>query len=70
MAGHWHDDPGESGLGSAWKTGLSAENQALHEDVNSKRLDPEMKAWAEHGRTAYNASNCANAGERRDARPG
>ena len=34
----------------AWQTGLSAQNQALYEDVNSKRLDPEMKAWAELGR--------------------
>ena len=34
----------------AWRTGLSPDNQALYEAVNSKRLDPEMKSWAEHGR--------------------
>jgi len=37
---------------SAWQAALSPENQALYEDVNSKRVDPEMKAWAEHGRGA------------------
>ena len=36
----------------AWQTALSAENNALYEEVNSKRLDPEMKAWAERGRAA------------------
>ena len=33
----------------AWRTGLSEENKALYENVNSSRLDPQMKAWAEHG---------------------
>lgn len=33
----------------AWRTGLSTENQVLYEAVNSTRLDPEMKAWAERG---------------------
>ena len=40
---------------SAWQAALSPENQALYEDVNSKRVDPEMKAWAEHGRGAANS---------------
>ena len=34
----------------AWKTGLSTENKSLYETVNSKRLDPDMKVWAEQGR--------------------
>lgn len=36
----------------AWQTGLSAENKALYEEVNSKRVDADMKAWAERGRAA------------------
>ena len=36
----------------AWRTGLSAENRALYETINSERVDPEMKAWAEQGRSA------------------
>lgn len=36
----------------AWQTGLSAENQALYQEVSSKRMDPKMKVWAEGGRTA------------------
>ena len=36
----------------AWERGLSEENKALYEEVNSKRLDPEIKAWAERGRAA------------------
>lgn len=34
----------------AWRTGLSVENQALYETVNSTRLHPEMKTWVENGR--------------------
>lgn len=36
----------------AWRDGLSKDNQALYERVNSARLDPAMKAWAEGGRLA------------------
>ena len=36
----------------AWQTGLSAENNALYQEVNSQRVDQEMKAWAEGGRAA------------------
>lgn len=36
----------------AWQTELSEENKALYAEVNSKRLDPELKAWAENGGTA------------------
>lgn len=34
----------------AWKTELSTENKSLYETINSQRLDPGMKAWAEQGR--------------------
>ena len=40
----------------AWHTGLTSENKALYETVNSERLDPQMKAWAEQGRTALGPS--------------
>lgn len=33
----------------AWQTGLSEENKALYEEINTQRLDPELKAWAEQG---------------------
>lgn len=36
----------------AWQSALSEANKALYEEVNSKRLDPDMKAWAEGGRAA------------------
>jgi hypothetical protein len=45
----------------AWRAGLSASNQALYEDVNNKRLDPEMKAWMEHGRN-HQESECRDNG--------
>lgn len=34
---------------SAWKTELSTENKSLYETINSQRLNPVMKAWAENG---------------------
>ena len=34
----------------AWKTELSTENKSLYETINSQRLDPDMKVWAEQGR--------------------
>jgi len=34
----------------AWRTALTSENNALYEAINSERLDPAMKAWAENGR--------------------
>ena len=40
---------------AAWQTALSGENKALYEQVNSMRLEPEMKAWAERGRAAMAA---------------
>ena len=33
----------------AWKTELSTENKSLYETINSNRLDPDMKVWAEQG---------------------
>lgn len=52
--GEWRssDDFFRSARMGAWRNGLSAENNALYEEVNSKRVDPEMKAWAERGRSA------------------
>jgi aryl sulfotransferase len=51
--GEWRrpDDFFRSARMEAWRTGLSADNQALYEQVNAARLDPEMKAWVEGGRT-------------------
>ena len=34
----------------AWQTELSTENKSLYETINSNRLDPDMKFWAEQGR--------------------
>jgi hypothetical protein len=33
----------------AWKTELNAENKWLYETINSVRLDPDLKVWAEQG---------------------
>lgn len=35
-----------------WREGLTKENQALYEDLNTRRLDPSLKAWIERGRSA------------------
>lgn len=49
--GEWRssDDFFRSARMEAWRTGLSAENQALYESINAERLDPAMKRWAEQG---------------------
>lgn len=41
-----------SGRLDAWREILTPGNQALYEAVNAPRLDPEMKAWMELGRSA------------------
>jgi hypothetical protein len=52
--GEWRssDDFFRSARMGAWRSALSEENKALYEEVNSKRVDQEMKAWAERGRAA------------------
>lgn len=37
----------------AWRTGLSAANQALYEERYARRLSPDLKAWLEGGRQAF-----------------
>ena len=34
----------------AWRTQLSTENKSLYDRINTERIDPEMKVWAEQGR--------------------
>ena len=50
--GEWSNsaDFFRSGRMGAWQTELSAENNSLYDRINTARLDPEMKAWAEQGR--------------------
>ncbi|MEO6025311.1 MAG: sulfotransferase domain-containing protein, partial [Candidatus Binatia bacterium] len=40
------------GRRGTWREVLSAENQALYEQVASARLEPRLKAWLEGGRAA------------------
>jgi hypothetical protein len=35
-----------------WRSALSAESQALYEQVARERLDPALRAWLEGGRAA------------------
>jgi hypothetical protein len=34
-----------------WRDVLNAENQALYEQITRERLEPELKAWLEGGRS-------------------
>ena len=60
--GEWRSNTDffRSGRRGAWRDLLSAENQALYEQVASERLGPRLKAWLEGGRRGLG-------GEPRDA---
>ena len=52
--GEWRSNADffRSGRRGAWREVLSAENQALYEQVARERLGPRLKAWLEGGRRA------------------
>lgn len=56
---HWVDERAffKSGRLGAWRTELSAANQAIYLQASRKNFAPDLLAWAEGGRTAVDPSD-------------
>ncbi|HWA92537.1 MAG TPA: sulfotransferase domain-containing protein [Rhizomicrobium sp.] len=54
--GEWKDNSAffRKARAGEWRDALSAESLALYDRVSRERLSPELKAWLEGGRAAYN----------------
>jgi hypothetical protein len=57
--GEWRDNAAffRSARMGEWRSVLSPENQALYEKLSAERLAPELNAWLEGGRAAFNPAS-------------